>query len=183
MGPKLYISMPSGCNVEITLHLIALETPVDPAAFPHRGPPPHPRRPLKLLLLDPTHFAQHMPDMRILLFLPHIFRVRQLMRSLHGGPVVPIGGILVQQIAGEDTVAAGVLDVDVQIVAEHGDDDVEVDLELMRDALFDGEEVAFMAAVPAEELADGEEERDEDQDEGGVATGGGAAGVGRFGFG
>ncbi|KAL9590027.1 MAG: hypothetical protein Q9203_001185, partial [Teloschistes exilis] len=125
----------------------------------------------------------HMPNMRILLFLPHVFRIRQLMRPLHGGPVVPIGRILVQQIAGEDAVAAGILNVDVQIVAEHGDDDVEVDLELVRDAFLDGEEVGFMAPVPAKEFAEGEEKRDEDQDEGGVATGRGTAGVGRFGFG
>lgn len=40
-----------------------------------------------------------------------------------------------------------------------------------------------MAAVPTEEFADGEEERDCDEDEGGVAAGGGATSVGWFGFG
>lgn len=71
----------------------------------------------------------------------------------------------------------------MEVVTIHGDDDVEVDLHLMGDALFDGEEVRFMAAVPPEKLADREKEGGEDKDEGGIATGGGAAGVGGFGFG
>lgn len=71
----------------------------------------------------------------------------------------------------------------MQIAAVHGNDDVEIDLHLVRDALFDGEEVGFMAAVPAEEFAEGEEEGDENKDEGGVAAGRAATGIGGFGFG
>lgn len=162
MGPKLYISVASRRDVEIALDFVALETPIDPAALSHRSSPPHPRRPLELLLLDPAHFAQHMPNMRILLFLPHVLRIGQLMRSFHGGPVTPIGRILVQQVAGEDAIAAGVLHVDVEIMAEHGDNNVQVDLELVRHAFLDREEMGFMALVPAEELAEGEEEGEED---------------------
>ena len=109
--------------------------------------------------------------------------VRQAMGTARIGPLAPVGGIFGQQIAGEDAVARGILDVDVEVVAEHGDDDVEVDLELVGDSLLDRKEVGFMAAVPAQEFADGEEEGEGDQEEGGVAAGGGATGIGRFGFG
>lgn len=65
----------------------------------------------------------------------------------------------------------------------HGYDDVEVDLQLVGDAFFDGKELGFMASVPAEKFGYGEEDGDEYKGEGGVAAGGGATGVGRFGFG
>lgn len=84
------------------------------------------------------------------------------MRPARIDPMGPIGGIFRQQIAGEDAVARGILDVDVKVVAEHGDDDVEINLHLVGDSLFDGEEMGFMAAVPAEEFADGEEDGDGD---------------------
>ncbi|KAL8685207.1 MAG: hypothetical protein Q9218_007904, partial [Villophora microphyllina] len=130
------------------------------------GAPSYPRRPLKLLLFVPAHLPQHVPHMCILLFLPHVLGIRQLMSSLHSSPITPIGWILRQEIASEDAIAAGVLDVDVEVMAEHGDNDIEVDLQLMGDTLLNGEEVGFMAAIPAEKFTKGEEEGDEDQDEG-----------------
>ena len=42
--------------------------------------------------------------------------------------------------------------------------------------------MGFMTAVPARELADGQEDRDEDEDQGCVAAGGCAPGVGRLCF-
>lgn len=100
-----------------------------------------------------------MPHMGIFLLLLDMALIRQAMGgTARIGPLAPVGGIFGQQIAGEDAVARGILDVDVEVVAEHGDDDVKVDLELVGDSLFDGKEVGLMAAVPAQEFADGEEE-------------------------
>ena len=84
------------------------------------------------------------------------------MRPARVNPMAPISGIFRQKIAGQDAVAGGILDIDMEVVAEHGDDDVKVNLQLVGDTFFDGEEVGFMAVVPAEEFADGEEERDDD---------------------
>ncbi|KAL8942860.1 MAG: hypothetical protein Q9216_001403 [Gyalolechia sp. 2 TL-2023] len=67
-------------------------------------------------------------------------------------------------------------------MAVHGDYDIQIDLQLMGDALFDREELGFMASVPAEELGYGEEEGDEYEGEGGVAAGGGATGCQRWNY-
>ena len=71
----------------------------------------------------------------------------------------------------------------MQVGTEHRDHDVEVDLQLVRDALLDAEEVRFAAGVPAAELGEGKDGADEDEEEGRVAAGGGAPGVGGFRFG
>ena len=52
----------------------------------------------------------------------------------------------------------------------------------MGDALLNAEEVGFVAGIPAAELGEGQHRADEDQDEGCVAAGGGAPGIGGLGF-
>jgi hypothetical protein len=44
----------------------------------------------------------------------------------------------------------------------HGEDYVEVYLEVVGDAFFDGEEVRFVAGVPAAEFGEGEENGNDD---------------------
>ena len=46
-------------------------------------------------------------------------------------PLRPARGVFAQQVAGEGAVTGGVLHVDVQVGAAHGDDDVEVDLHVV----------------------------------------------------
>ena len=70
----------------------------------------------------------------------------------------------------------------MEVPALHGEDYVEVYLEVVGDAFFDGEEVGFMAGVPAAELGEGEEDGDYNEDEGGVAACGATTGVCWFGF-
>ena len=70
----------------------------------------------------------------------------------------------------------------MEIGTLHRNDDVEVYLQFVRDAFFDGEEVRLVAVVPAEELGEGEDGRYEDEEERGVASCGGATGVGWFCF-
>lgn len=53
----------------------------------------------------------------------------------------------------------------------------------MGDAFLDAEEVRFVAGIPAAELGEGENGADDDEQEGRIAAGGGASGVGGFRFG
>ena len=64
----------------------------------------------------------------------------------------------------------------------HRHDKVEIDLQGVGNALFDAEVLVLMAAVPLKELRDREDSGDENECEGGVATGRAATGVGRFRF-
>lgn len=96
--------------------------------------------------------------------------------------MVPARRISREHVPSEDAITAGVLDVDVEVGAFHGKDDVEVYLEFVRDAFFDAEEVCFVAMVPAEELGEGEDSGDYDESEGGVSAGGAAASIGGFCF-
>lgn len=52
----------------------------------------------------------------------------------------------------------------------------------MRNALFDAEDVGFAPAVPAAEFSAGEEEGYKEEEDGGVAPAGAAAGVSGFDF-
>lgn len=56
--------------------------------------------------------------------------------------------------------------VDSEIIARHFDDHVDVHLELTGNALFDAEVLVFGAAVPVDELAEGEECADSEDDYG-----------------
>ncbi len=177
MLPEFHIPVPSRRDVEIPLHLIPLQTAKHPTAIRHL-PPLHPRRLLEVPLLTP-HLPKHVPDVRVLLLLLHHLPALQRMASR---PARPSGRIAPQHVAGEDPIARRILDVDVEVGAEHGDDDVEVYLEFVGDAFLDGEEVGFVAGVPSSELGEGEEGTDDDEEEGRVAAGGCATGVGGFGF-
>lgn len=97
-------------------------------------------------------------------------------------PLQPVGRVTREHVTSQDAITAGVLDVDVQVAAEHGDHDIEVDLQVMRNPFFHAEQVGFMATVPATEFGEGEQEREEEEDQRCVATSRGAAGVGGFGF-
>ena len=121
--------------------------------------------------------------MRILFLLLRQILPLPLQRIHPLNPLSPVRGVLGQHVAREDAVARGVLHVDVQVRTEHRDYDVEVYLQFVGDAFFDAEEVRFVPGVPAPELGEGEDGADYDEEEGCVAAGGGAPGVGGFRFG
>ena len=50
-------------------------------------------------------------------------------------------------------------------------------------AFFDAKVLGLVAMVPATELGEGEEDRDDDEEDCRIATGGGALSIGCFGFG
>ena len=141
--------MPPRRNMEVTLHLVPLQTPINPTTRP-RHAPSQPRRFLKPSLLPPM--PQHMPHMRILLLLLRQILPLSLQRIHPLRPLFPIRSVLGQHVAGEYAIAGGVLHVDVQVRTEHRDNDVEVDLQLVGDAFLDAEEMRFVAGIPAAEL-------------------------------
>ena len=171
MIADFHVTVPSRGNVEVALDFIPLQTPINPAVVQRLAPPTPPRCLLELPLpRHPPNFPKHMRHMRILLLLPVHLPAVERVHTLGINPVAPARRIARQHVPGENAVTAGVLDIDVQVAAFHGEHDVEVDLELVGDTLFDAEEVGFMAVVPAEELGEGEEGRDYDEGEGGVAA-------------
>ena len=169
-------------NVEIPLHLVSLQTAIDSTRVPPIPPSQLGRFPKLLLLAD--HLPQHMPHVSVLLQLRlHLTRLLQQMQSSFGiHPLPPTGGISVQQVASENAIAAGVLNVDVQIGAGHGHHQIKVDLKVVRHAFFHTEKVGFMPAIPSTEFGERKQQREKEEEQRGVATYGAAAGVGGFGF-
>lgn len=95
-------------------------------------------------------------------------------------PMAPAGRILAQHVTRQDSIAGGILHVDVEVGAEHGNDYVQVDLQVVRHAFFDREQLRFMATVPSAEFGEGEIGGDDEEEERGVAPGGAPSGIGGF---
>jgi hypothetical protein len=93
-----------------------------------------------------------------LLVVKSLVLMRSVVALLH--PQVPGCVFALEEFAGEDAVACGVLDVDSERVAGHVDDYIKVELELVRDTLFHAEVVLFSAAPPCFELVEAKEGAD-----------------------
>lgn len=184
MLPKLHVPVAPRRDVKIPLHLIPLQAPINPTRLPL---PPYPWRLRKLP--SPLPLRQHVVHVLFLLNLARPAAAAtaaaavQPMHALGVDPLLPVRGVAPQQVAGEDAVARGVLHVDVQVRTAHGDDDVEVDLQVVRDALLDAEVVRLVALPPAVQLREGEEQADGEEEGGDLAAAAGGEGVGWFGFG
>ena len=193
MLPKeVVIPVPPRRNVEVTLHLVHLQTPIHPTrVLLHAPAQPGSARKLfrpRLRAAAAPHLFDDMSRPRVLpLFLlprPSLLLI-PLVVHLHLPRVHPHGparGVAREYVGSQDAVARRVLHVDVQVGARHCNDSVEVDLHLVPDAPLHGELLRRVASVPGEDLGEGEEERDGDEEDGGVAAVGAAAGVGRFDF-
>lgn len=68
----------------------------------------------------------------------------------------------------------------MQVVAGHADDGVEIELEVVRDALFDGEVVCLGALEPGTEFSEGEDGAYDEDKDGPLAAAAGRGGVGGF---
>lgn len=166
MLPKLRIPMPSRRDMKVTLHLIPLQTPINPTRL---APTSHPRRPRKLP--PPLPLRQHIMNVLFLLRLEQpLTAAMQPMHALGVDPLLPVRRIPPQHVARQDAVARGVLYVDVQIRTPHGDDDVEVDLQFVRDALLDAEVVRLVALRPAVQLREGQQQADGEEQAGDLAA-------------
>jgi hypothetical protein len=80
-------------------------------------------------------------------------------------PVRPDGEFAGEGLGSHDAVARGVLDVEVQVVALHGDDNVEVELQVVRHTLFYAEGMMGLANIPATHLGHCQQERGQGEEE------------------
>lgn len=76
-------------------------------------------------------------------------------------PLAPQGGVFLEGLPGKDAIARCVLDVDVNVLAPHGNDHVDVDLQVMADAFFHAVAMRRCADPPALELGCREKEGDD----------------------
>lgn len=151
-------------DVEIALHPIHVHTPVDSATVSVPALGPH-----SLAKLALPRLFQYVIDM--------ILATANLDKSV-GARIVESRRVLLEEVPGEDAVGGGVLDVDVEGFAVHGDRNVEVDLHLMADARFDEEVLFFMAREMRGKFVIGEPDAGGEEEKGYDATAGGAGGVG-----
>lgn len=188
MLSQLPISMAPRRDMEISLHLVPFQTAINPTSI-RLLTPTHTRSLCKLASRVAPHFAHNMVHMRVLLLraqpisllvVESLVLVRSVVTLVH--PQLPGGVFALEKFAGEDAVAGGVLDVDAERVAGHVDDDVEVELELVRDTFFHAEVVLFGAAPPCFELVEAEESADGEDEDGPLAAAGGRCCIGWFGF-
>lgn len=175
MLPSLSITVAARSNVEIALNLIQIQTTIDTTTIRLGAPKPRGLRPTSLL-------APHSNNiMNMFLAKPLLMPPRacnntslaipsQSMHTFRINPMAPIRRVFLEARGGEDAVAGGVLDVDVEVLALHLDDDVEVDLHAVADALLDGERVRLLAVPPAPQLRPQQDARDDRHDDGPLAA-------------
>jgi hypothetical protein len=132
MFSKLHISMATRCDVEVTLHFISIQTAKNTASILRAFDARRLRK--LLLLLRRTKLIMHIPE-----FFPprqSIVPLAQLMHSFLAQPLLPRGWILAEKVAGKRAVACGILHVYVEVFALHCDDDIEIDLQVVRYTFF-----------------------------------------------
>lgn len=174
---KLHISVSSSSDVKVALHLVAVQTAEYPARI--RGSP-DPRCLGELLLLLLVQVVVHLQVVHLPLLANTL--LVQLVHALLGvlaRPLRPAGRVLSQQVASEGAITRGILHVHVQVGAAHGDNDIEIDLHFVRDALFDGEGLSRCSGEPARGFSPGQPDACEDERDG---PGGGIAALDEVGL-
>lgn len=174
--------MSLGRNMKVSLDLIQLQASKNPTTIRRRTPKSGRLRPLRSLASQ-SNDIMHMflPETFVMTLEIPLARVHpslgiptQLVNPLVVNPVLPHRRIAMELGSSQDPVAGSVLHVDVDVLALHLDDDVEVDIQRMGDALFDGEGVRFGAAPPPGGFGPEEDQGDEADEDGPFAAGGGA---------
>lgn len=173
MCPQILVSMPPSRDVKVALHFISLQTAIDPTRVgditPSQGGTLG-----ELPARIPTHLAQDMPHMDVLLLRQQPSRIllveRLVLVDPRGDlavdlvhPQLPAGGLAVQHLARQDAVARRVLDVDAHVVAGHAHHQVQVQLQLARHALLDAEVLRLRAAEPRPQLGDAQHRAEHQQ--------------------
>ncbi len=130
MLPKLHVSMTPSRDVEVSLHLVSFQTPINPTSL--QSIPPKPTRsPLELpLLFLPPNLSNNVFRVCVLFLfsLPPQISTLKGVHPLVVHPLIPIRTIPCQRVPGKYSIARCVLHVDVQIATSHGYYDVDVDL-------------------------------------------------------
>lgn len=171
------ITMASGCNVKVTLHPVQVQATIHTAAI---RPALWRRRLCPLgLLSTKSHNVVHMLLAKALIvgavpaFTSVQLAILTLAEPVHAlcvNPLVPGRGIALQLVSSENAVTRCVLDVDVEVIAVHLDNNVEVDLHVVPDTLFDGKRVMLSSAPPLAYLGPQEDGGDEEHGNGPFAA-------------
>lgn len=91
-----------------------------------------------------------------------ILVLAELVHALFINPLAPSGGLAGQLVCSKDAISRGILDVDVQVVAVHLDDNVHIDLHVVPDAPFNSKRMGLCSAPPAAKLSPDEYAGDEE---------------------
>lgn len=171
------ITVASGCNVKVTLHPVQVQAAIHAAAI---RPALWRRRLCPLgLLSTKSHNVVHMLLAKALIvgavpaFASVQLAILTLAESVHAlcvNPLVPCRSIALQLVPSKNAITRCVLDVDVEVVAVHLDNDVEVDLHVVPDTLFDGKRVMLGSAPPLAYLGPQEDAGDEEHGDGPFAA-------------
>lgn len=167
MFAEFTVPVASRGDVEVALDFVAVQTAEDAARVAH---PPQARRLGELLpLLGCAQLVVHIPHV-----LPPGDGVRALTQSMRALAVLrEVGGILPEQVSRQCPVACRILHVDVEVRALHCDDDIDVYLHVVGDALLYGEGLRGLAGPPSRYLGPGKVDacaEEEDGPRGGVAA-------------
>lgn len=176
MFAEIPISVTPGRDVEITLDLVALQAAVNPTRIDLVAASQS-RSLGELLTRVFPHFAENVVNVGVSLprrdsvgvFLAEglIFMGAAMglaVALLH--PELPAGAFALEQLSGEDTVARSVLDVDIEGVTGHVNDDIEVKLQVVADALLDAEVVVLGSSEPGAEFRERKNGADEEDENG-----------------
>jgi len=149
--PELPIPMASRCNVKVSLDLVPVQAPKNSATVRRTS---HPRRlgklPLSRLTQLPMHIPQFFPIQCTVFFFLAQFMNAPL--QVLARPLAPVCRVFAQEVTGKGAVASGVLHVDVEISAPHGDNDVKVDLHVVGHTLLDRKRLRGGPGEPARDL-------------------------------
>lgn len=154
--------------MEISLNLVQVQTAKDPAAIrataaqprslpPLRPPPAQRDDVVDVLLAEALVVRGGRPPLAG--DEPALLVPTEAVHAHAVDPLRPVGRVLGQHLGGEDAVAGGVLDVDVEVGALHVHDDVEVELHLPPHPLLDRERVHLLAAPPPRQLREDQHQR------------------------
>lgn len=130
MLPKFHVAMTPSRDVEVSLHLIAFQTSVNPTSF--QSIPSKPARGFLELPLPflPPNLSNNVFRVCVLFFLPlpPLISTLKGVHSLVVHPLIPIRAIPGQRVPGKYSIAGRVLYINVQIATPHGYHNVNVDL-------------------------------------------------------
>lgn len=164
-----HVAVASGRDVKVSLHLVqvqaskhaaAVRLSLGPRSLCPPGPPLGESNNIMNMLFAKALVVFRVPaNTRVQLA---ILVLAELVHALFINPLAPGGGLASQLVRSKNAISRGILDVDVQIVAVHLDDDVEIDLHVVPDAPFNSKRMGLDPAPPAAQLSPHENAGDEE---------------------
>lgn len=176
MLTHLLIAMSPCSQMKVSLDLINVQAAINTTAVAKTASP-EPRRlaPLGILAhpaLSPCcrrrNNIMHMLLAKALVIMIALARddatlgiLAQTMHALDCHPLTPVRRVQPQLLRREDPVASGILDIDVNVGTAHGNDEIQIDLQIVPNALFNTERVYLGTAPPPRKLREREEYRND----------------------